>query len=87
MELKFLKTEKNEVEVEFADLTIVEILRSYLSKDSSVTFVAWKRMHPTENPILKLETKDKDAKSVMTDAVKAIVSDLDEISKEFKALK
>jgi len=87
MELKFLKTEKNEVEVEFTDLTLIEILRSYLNKDSSVTFAAWKRSHPTENPILKVETKDKDAKTVLNDAVKAIVADLDEAAKEFKALK
>lgn len=87
MELKFLKTEKNEVEVEFTDMTLIEILRTYLNKDSDVTFAAWKREHHTVNPVLKVKTKSKDAKTVLKDAVKAIVADLDSALKDFKALK
>lgn len=87
MELKFLKTEKNAVEVEFPDLTMAEILRVYLNKDSSVTFAAWKREHMTVNPVLKVETKDKDAKAALTEAAKAIIADVDAVSKDFKAMK
>lgn len=87
MELKFLKSEKNSVEVEFSDVTLIEILRVYLNRNSDVTFAAWKKDHPTVNPVLKVETKSKDAKTALKDAVKAIVSDLDDSLAEFKKLK
>ena len=41
MELKFLKDEKNEIEVEISDVTLAEILRVYLNKDSEISFAAW----------------------------------------------
>ncbi|MBL7059261.1 DNA-directed RNA polymerase subunit L, partial [Candidatus Pacearchaeota archaeon] len=50
MEIKVLKSSKEEIELEIENLTIAEILRVYLNKDSNVSFVAWKRKHPTENP-------------------------------------
>ncbi|NCN86529.1 hypothetical protein GW932_01745 [archaeon] len=85
MELKFLKEAKDEVEVEFPDLTLVEILRVYLNKDSDVTFAAWKREHYTKKPVLKV--KAKDAKAAIKDAIKAVNADLDSLEKEFKTLK
>jgi len=87
MEMKFLKEEKNLVEVEIDDLTIVEILRVYLNKDSSVEFAAWKREHYTKNPVLKVVTKGKDAKAVIKDAITSIFKDLDSVLAEFKAVK
>jgi DNA-directed RNA polymerase subunit L len=87
MDIKFLKKEKNEVEVEVPSLTLVEILRVYLNKDSSVEFAAWKREHYTKVPVLKVITKGKDAKSVLNDAVSSIVKDLDSVASEFKAMK
>jgi len=42
MELKILKDEKEEIEVELENMTLAEILRIYLNKDSNVDFVAWK---------------------------------------------
>jgi len=87
MEMKFLKEEKNLVEVEIDDLTIVEILRVYLNKDSSVEFAAWKREHYTKNPVLKVITKGKDAKVVIKDAITSIFKDLDSVLAEFKAVK
>ena len=87
MEIKFLKSDKNEVEVQLEDLTLAEILRVYLNNDSDVTFVAWKREHMTEKPILKIKTKDKDVKTVVKAAVDSITADLDTILADFKALK
>ena len=52
MELKILKDEKDEIEVEFDNLTMAEILRVYLNNDSAVTFAVWRRKHASENPVL-----------------------------------
>ena len=87
MEVNILKDSKEELEVELSDLTIAEILRVYLNKDSSVTFVAWKREHPTKNPILRVQTKGKSAKKVVNDAVSTITKDLDNVASDFKGLK
>ena len=87
MEINVLKSSKDEVEVEIESLTIAEILRVYLNKDSAVDFVAWKRKHPTEKPILKVKTKGKTAKKAIADAVSSIGKDLDKTLGDFKKLK
>ena len=87
MELKVLNNAKEEIELETDSLTLVEILRVYLNKDSSVSFAAWKREHPTKNPVLLVKTKGKTAKKAVNDAVSAIVKDLDKIEKDFKGMK
>ena len=87
MELKVLNSSKDEMELEIDNLTLVEILRVYLNKDSSVSFAAWKREHPTKSPILKVQTKGKTAKKAIHDAVSAIVKDLDKVEADFKKMK
>lgn len=87
MELEILKSSKDEIEVRLPNMTLVEILRVYLNKDPSVSFSAWKREHPSEKPILKVTTKGKTAKKAISDAVDAIVKDLDKIEADFKKLK
>ncbi|MCK5149575.1 hypothetical protein KAJ87_01470 [Candidatus Pacearchaeota archaeon] len=87
MELNILKNSKDEIEVEFESLTIVEILKVYLNKDSSVTFAAWKRKHPTEKPILLVKTKGKTAKKAINDAISSITKELDNLESDFKNLK
>ena len=87
MEMKILKDSKDEIEVELGNLTIAEILRVYLNKDSSVTFAAWKREHLTKNPVLAVRTKGKTSKKAITDAVNLITKDLDKIESDFKKLK
>ncbi len=87
MEIKVLKNEKEEIELELESLTIAEILRVYLNKDSSVTFAAWKREHPTKKPLLLVKTKGKTAKKAIYEAVSAITKDLDKIDSEFKKMK
>lgn len=85
--MKILKEDKNEIEVEIPSLTIVEILRVYLNKDSAVEFAAWKREHPTKNPILKIKTNGKTCKKALKEAINSITKDLDKVDKDFKALK
>ena len=87
MEFKILKESKDELELEFGNVTIAEILRVYMNKDSGVDFVAWRRDHPTENPMLKVKTKGKTAKKAVGDAVSKITKDLDNILTDFKKLK
>lgn len=85
--MNILKDSKEELEVELGSLTLVEILRVYLNKDSSVTFAAWKREHPTKKPILAVKTKGKTPKKAINDAIAAITKDLDNIDADFKKLK
>jgi DNA-directed RNA polymerase subunit L len=87
MELNILRNEKEEIELEIESLTLVEILRVYLNKDSAVTFAAWKREHPSKKPILLVKTKGKTAKKAINDAVSAVVKDLDKLEADFKKLK
>ena len=87
MEVNILKDSKDEIEVELGSLTIAEILRVYLNKDSSVSFAAWKREHPTKKPILAVRTKGKTAKKAIADAVVSLEKDLDKVYSDFKKMK
>jgi DNA-directed RNA polymerase subunit L len=87
MEITVLKKEKDEIELEIENLTIAEILRVYLNKDSNVSFVAWRREHITKKPILLVKTKGKSAKKAIDDAVSAITKDLDKLEADFKKMK
>ena len=83
--MEILNQDKESIEVQLDNLTLTEILRVYLNKDSDVKFAAWKREHPTKNPILAV--KGKNPKKAIKDAVVAIVKDLDKIEKDFSKLK
>ncbi len=102
MEINVLQSSKDEIKVQLESLTIAEILRVYLNKDSAVSFAAWKREHPTEKPILLVKTrvgtsspthssgsqmKGKTAKKAIDDAVNSITKDLDDLEEEFKKMK
>jgi len=87
MELKILKESKEETEIEFDNLTLAELLRVYLNKDTGVIFVAWKREHPTKNPVLKVQTKNKTPKKAVNDAISSITRELDKIEGDFNKLK
>ncbi len=87
MEINIIKDSKNEIETEIENMTLAEILKNYLDKDSSVTFAAWKREHPTKKPILKVQTKGKTAKKAIEEAISMIIRDLDKFEKDFEKLK
>ena len=87
MEIKILKSSKEEIEFQIESLTIAEILKVYLNQDSAVTFAAWKREHPTEKPIVLVKTKGKTAKKAVNDAISAITKELDNLESDFKKMK
>ena len=87
MKANFLKDEKNEAELELDNLTIAELLREYLSQDSGVSFVAWKREHPTKNAVLKIKTFGKTVRKAVSDAVSRIEKEADKLVDEVKKSK
>ena len=87
MEINILKSSKDDMEVELENLSIAELLRVYLNKDSSVTFAAWKREHPSEKPILAVKTKGKTVKKALNDAIALITKNLDKFESDFKKMK
>ncbi len=87
MDIKILKEDKNELKVEVSNLTIVEILRVYLNEDSLVSFAAWKREHPSKNPILHIKTSGKTAKKALQDAISTIEKDTGKVLSDFKKAK
>lgn len=87
MEIDILESSKNEIKIKLENVTLAEILRVYLNKDSSVTFAAWKREHPTEKPTLLVKTKGKTAKKAIAEAINFVTKELDKIEEGFKKLK
>ena len=84
MEVEVIESKGNVLEVQIDDLTIAEVLRVYLHKDSSVEFAAWKREHPTKPIVLRIETKGKTPKKALDDAVKLIEKDSETFLEEAK---
>ena len=84
MEIKILKDEKNELDVEISSLTIAEVLRVYLNKEGA-KLAAWKREHPTKNPVLHIEGDNP--KKLLKSAITALEKDIDGAVTEFKKLK
>jgi len=87
MEVKILMSEKEEIELELENLTMAEILRVYLNKDSSVAFAAWRRDHPSSKPVLKVKTKGKSVTKAISDAVSDVIKDLDRVENDFAKMK
>lgn len=87
MDIKILKNEKNELEVQFDNQTIAELVRFYLNEDSSVKLGAWKREHYSKPVILKVVTEGKTAKKALHDAIAKAQKDLKKYSDEFKKAK
>ncbi|MGC9310008.1 MAG: RpoL/Rpb11 RNA polymerase subunit family protein [Candidatus Nanoarchaeia archaeon] len=84
MEVKIIKEDKQEIDIELDNLTIAEILRVYLNKQD-VKLAAWKRDHPDKNPILHIEASNP--KSVLKKAITQLEKDIDSAVKEFEKLK
>ena len=69
---KILKNEKNHIEMELENLTVAELVRNELWEDSSITVAAWKKSHPTKNPVLVVKTDGKSAQKALTDCLERI---------------
>ena len=84
MEIKILKDEKNELDIEISNLTIAEILRVYLNKEGA-KLAAWRKEHETKNPVLHIEADNP--KKLLKNAIKALEKEIDKTVEEFKKLK
>lgn len=84
MEVKIIKDEKNELDVELSSLTIAEVLRVYLNKEGA-KLAAWKRDHPTKNPVLHIEADNP--KKLLKKAIATLEKEIDKTVDEFKKLK
>jgi DNA-directed RNA polymerase subunit L len=84
MEIKIIKDEKNEMDLELDNLTIAEVLRVYLNKEGA-DLAAWKRDHPTKNPVLHI--KADNPKKIVKKAIDSMEKDAEAITAEFKKLK
>jgi len=84
MEIKILKDEKTELDVELSSLTIAEVLRVYLNKEGAKLAV-WKRDHPTKNPVLHIEADNP--KKLLKKAITTLEKEIDATVDEFKKLK
>jgi len=87
MEIQILKEEKNDLELSVDNQTIVEIIRSYLNKDSNVKIGAWKKENLSKPLKLKIKTEGKSAKKALQDAISKIQKDLEKYKEEFKRAK
>ena len=87
MEIKILKDEKNELEVQFDNQTVAELIRFYLNKDSNVKLGVWKKEHYSKPVVLKVVTEGKTAKKALQDAIAKAQKDLRKYTGEFKKSK
>jgi DNA-directed RNA polymerase subunit L len=84
MEIKIIKDEKNNLELEINNQTVAEIVRVYLNKDSHVKLGVWKKVHYSKPIVLKITTDGKTPKKALNDAIAAIEKDLGKCKEEFK---
>ncbi len=83
MNVKVLKEEKNDIELEIDNLTVAEILRIYLN-DSEIEFAAWRREHPSKPAVFKIVSSGKSVQKVVSEAVSGIKKDCDSLLKAVK---
>lgn len=84
MEIKVLKDEKNELEVQIDNQTVAELIRVYLNEDDSVKLGVWKKEHYSKPVILRVETDGKTAKKALQDAISKAQKELEKYANEFK---
>ena len=84
MDVKILKSSKDEIKFEIESLTIAEVLRVYLNKEGAKLAV-WKREHPTKNPILHIEGDNP--KKLLKKAIATLEKEIDKVVDEFKKSK
>jgi len=84
MEIKILNEDKTTMDIEIDNLTIAEVLRVYLNKGGA-KLAAWKREHPTKNPVLHIEGDNP--KKLLKTAIAALEKEIDATVGEFKKLK
>ncbi len=87
MEIKFLKKEKNYLEMEFQDMDIglLNAIKEIVLRDSDIEFAVVKRGHfLKDNHILSVRTKKKDATIIIKKAIDEFQKDLDKLESQLK---
>jgi DNA-directed RNA polymerase subunit L len=87
MEIKILKDEKNELEIQINNQTMAEIVGVYLNEDDTVKLGAWRKEHYSKPLVLKIKTEGKTAKKALQDAIAKIQKDLKKYADEFNKIK
>lgn len=87
MEIKILKDNKKELEVQLDNPTIAELVRNYLNQDSSVKLGAWKKEHYSRPLTLKVVSEGKSPKKALQDAISKAQKDLAKYREEFRKSK
>ena len=83
MNIEILKQDKNSVELKIDNLTVAEILRVYLNRES-IEFAAWRREHPSKPVVFRIESSGKTVKKAVGDAVEAVKKDCNKIVSALK---
>ena len=84
MEVKILSQDKTGMDIEMDSLTIAELLRVYLNKEGA-KLAAWKRDHPTKNPVLHIEADNP--KKILKSAITKLEKEINKAVEDFKKLK
>jgi len=84
MNINIIKEDKNSLDVEIDNLTIVELLRVHLNKEGA-KLAAWRREHPSKPAVLHIEAEHP--KKLLQKAVSTIEKELDKVADEFKKMK
>ena len=84
MEITILNDEKNTLDIEIGSLTMAEVLRVY-ANNSGAKIAAWKREHPTKNPVLHIEGDNP--KKILKAAINTLEKEIDKATEEFKKFK
>ncbi len=84
MEVKILKDEKTEMDLELDSVTVAEVLRVYLN-DNGAKIAVWKQDHPTQNPVLHIEAENP--KKILKDSITKLQKEIDAAVSDFKKMK
>jgi len=87
MKVKTIKSEKNELELEFKDVDegLISTIASRLMDRQTVSFAAFKRPHPLLPEMrLYIKTNRGNPKKVLTEVITELDKDADSLKKEFK---
>ena len=90
MKPEVVKSEKNKLKLEFADLDqgVLNLLREELWQDNATEMAGFQITHPQiGKAIFTLKTKGKAAKTVWNGAVDRISKQVDDLNKESKKIK
>ena len=80
MEVEIVKNDKDDMEIKVDDLTVAEVLRTYLNR-AGIQFAAWKKEHPSKPVIFKIQSSSGTVKKAISDAIAAVSKDLSSIEK------